>query len=443
MINYVFPGTFDPITYGHFAVINKFSNFIKKDDKIIIAISSSPMKKPFLSFNERFEIVESILLKKNNQSESAKISTEKIIGNTAEFIHQKKAICIRGIRNIDDLKYESYWPVSRSSKHPVDIFLLIPILDQNSKSISSTFFKNQFNELVSQNNNYNHCHEQLKYIAHEETIDIFYKKHFLNNKENYHNDILSSQGTPVGSTLNNSNINNISKGGSPDWAAGVIEEDDNISRNLSSSDALFDNHSGDPLCEMNNLKDDNILAKNSIKNGSVIGDFNVLDNGHINFIHNSLNLTDKLTIFIPEIIEHQKIPFEKRFNSIKQLINELEIPVNDIIKCKELKNPKEIADLLKSHNINQLFFEMREYHTRNEQRLANVFDQMQELSKDNIDLIVILQEKFRDISQPLIFNIGHDNYEAKVLDENSMLRKYIPELSHEIIKEFINDFYKK
>ena len=126
MINYVFPGTFDPITYGHFAVINKFSNFIKKDDKIIIAISSSPMKKPFLSLDERFKIIESILLKKNNQSENASISVEKIIGNTAEFINKKKAICIRGIRNIDDLKYESYWPVSRSSKYPVDIFLLIP-----------------------------------------------------------------------------------------------------------------------------------------------------------------------------------------------------------------------------------------------------------------------------------------------------------------------------
>ena len=41
---------------------------------------------------------------KNNQSENASISVEKIIGNTAEFINKKKAICIRGIRNIDDLK---------------------------------------------------------------------------------------------------------------------------------------------------------------------------------------------------------------------------------------------------------------------------------------------------------------------------------------------------
>ena len=75
--------------------------------------------------------------------------------------------------------------------------------------------------------------------------------------------------------------------------------------------------------------------------------------------------------------------------------------------------------------------------------VLNIFDQMQELSTNNIDLIITLQEKFRDISQPLIFNIGHDDYEGQVPDETSMLKKYIPEFSHEMIKEFLDDFSKK
>jgi cytidyltransferase-like protein len=416
MINYVFPGTFDPITYGHFSVINKFSSFTKKNDEIIIAISSSPMKKPFLSLDERFKIIESILLKKNNQSENATISVEKIIGNTAEFINKKKAICIRGIRNIDDLKYESYWPVSRSSKYPVDIFLLIPILNHNSNSISSTFFKNQFNSLIAQDSNYHKFHEQLKNIAPIETIDIFYKKYFLDNKDNYDNDTLSPQHTHLGSK--NSNIV------------------------LNSTERIYYTESQEYLKSKTSVHE-SIKEEDKINNSSIIADFNVLDNGHINFIKNSLNLADKLTIFIPEQIEHQKILFEKRFNLIKRFINELKIPIKNVVKCKELKSSKEIVNLLKSYNINQIFFEMREYHTRNEQRLVNIFDQMQELSTNNIDLIITLQEKFRDISQPLIFNIGHDDYEGQVPDETSMLKKYIPEFSHEMIKEFLDDFSKK
>jgi phosphopantetheine adenylyltransferase len=334
------------------------------------------MKKPFLSFDERFQAISSVLSKMDISLKN-KVLVEKIIGNTADFIYKKNAICIRGIRNIDDLKYESYWPVSRSSRNPVDIFLLIPIFDESSKSISSTFFKKKFNDLYIETQQYLDLYDNLKHIAHKEIIDIFCTKHSINPSD-----------------------------------------EENCISNFQLKEAYIHN-----------------------KIGCIIADYNVLDNGHINFIKNNLNLTDELIIFVPNRIEHQKIEFNTRYNLTQKIIKEIGAPKIKIIECEELTNIQNISELLKKHKINQLFFEMREYHTRNEQKLNDIFERMKELSENNIDLIITLQEKFRDISQPLIFNISHDEYEAKTPDNQSMLNKYIPKQSKDVIKKFIDDFY--
>ena len=183
MINYIFPGTFDPITNGHLAVIQKFLEIISDDDKLFLAVSDSKLKKPIISFDERLNLAEKIISKDKFYNHT--IFVEKIIGNTAEFIHKKRGVCVRGIRNLDDLKYESYWPVSRSSKHPVDIFLLIPVFSEKSQKISSTFFKNQIAELLlNQNKSYKTFYNKLSKIAPIETINLFYKKYFNSEQEN-------------------------------------------------------------------------------------------------------------------------------------------------------------------------------------------------------------------------------------------------------------------
>ena len=51
----IYPGTFDPITYGHLDIIKRSSNLF---DKLIISISNNPNKKPLFSIDDRINMVE-------------------------------------------------------------------------------------------------------------------------------------------------------------------------------------------------------------------------------------------------------------------------------------------------------------------------------------------------------------------------------------------------
>ena len=77
----IYPGTFDPITYGHIDVIQKSLKIV---DKIIVGISDSNQKKYLFSIDERMEIVRKALffdLKFNKN----KIKVKKIINLGVSF----------------------------------------------------------------------------------------------------------------------------------------------------------------------------------------------------------------------------------------------------------------------------------------------------------------------------------------------------------------------
>ena len=54
----IYPGTFDPITYGHIDVIKKSFKFV---DKLVVAISNSNQKKYLFTVDERIKIVKKAL----------------------------------------------------------------------------------------------------------------------------------------------------------------------------------------------------------------------------------------------------------------------------------------------------------------------------------------------------------------------------------------------
>ena len=58
--NAIYPGTFDPITYGHIDVIKKSLNVI---DKLFVAVSNTNGKKYLFDIDERIEIVKKALFK--------------------------------------------------------------------------------------------------------------------------------------------------------------------------------------------------------------------------------------------------------------------------------------------------------------------------------------------------------------------------------------------
>jgi pantetheine-phosphate adenylyltransferase len=94
----VYPGTFDPVTYGHIDIIKRS---LKVFDKVIVAVAPNPQKAPLFDVEERvFMIQEATRGLKNLQ-------IEKFEGLLVEFVKQQGGIAvIRGLRAVSDFEYE-------------------------------------------------------------------------------------------------------------------------------------------------------------------------------------------------------------------------------------------------------------------------------------------------------------------------------------------------
>jgi len=97
----IYPGTFDPITFGHIDIIKRASQLF---DHIIIASAKDSNKNPLFSLDERVELIQHEI--KNLRLEN-QISVEKFEGLLVEFAKQKNSkIIIRGLRAVSDFEYE-------------------------------------------------------------------------------------------------------------------------------------------------------------------------------------------------------------------------------------------------------------------------------------------------------------------------------------------------
>jgi len=94
----VYPGSFDPPTFGHLDVINRSLEIF---DKIIVLISDNKNKNYMFSKDERFEMV------KEMTKDIEKVSVENLPGLLVDYLKKKKIrIVIRGLRITSDFDYE-------------------------------------------------------------------------------------------------------------------------------------------------------------------------------------------------------------------------------------------------------------------------------------------------------------------------------------------------
>ena len=99
----IYPGTFDPITYGHVDVIKKS---LKVVDKIFVAISESYEKKCLFSADERISIVKEALYK-DLKFKKNKIEVISFNILTTDICKKYKSnIILRGLRAVSDFEYE-------------------------------------------------------------------------------------------------------------------------------------------------------------------------------------------------------------------------------------------------------------------------------------------------------------------------------------------------
>ena len=94
----VYPGSFDPPTFGHLDVIKRSLEIF---DKIIVLVSDSKNKNYMFSKDERFEMV------KEMTKDIEKVSVENLPGLLVDYLKKKKMrIVIRGLRITSDFDYE-------------------------------------------------------------------------------------------------------------------------------------------------------------------------------------------------------------------------------------------------------------------------------------------------------------------------------------------------
>ena len=136
----IYPGTFDPLTFGHMDLIKRSLKIV---DKLIIAVANNNNKIPLLSINNRIEIIKSDL--ENEFSISDNILVRAIDGLLTDFASINKATCIiRGLRAVSDFEYEFQMTGMNSQLNPNIETIFLMSSDKNY-FISSNFVKEVHN----------------------------------------------------------------------------------------------------------------------------------------------------------------------------------------------------------------------------------------------------------------------------------------------------------
>ena len=141
----IYPGTFDPITYGHIDVIKKS---LKLFDRVIVGVSNVSNKNYLFSSEERIDIVNKALFKdlKLNKKKIAVVSFGSLTTDLCK--KYKSNIILRGLRAVSDFEYE-FQLAGMNRKLNQNIETIFLMSDLENQIISSRFVK----EIVKLNGN--------------------------------------------------------------------------------------------------------------------------------------------------------------------------------------------------------------------------------------------------------------------------------------------------
>ena len=133
----IYPGTFDPITYGHIDVIKKALKIV---DNIIVAISNGNQKNYLFTAEERIEIVKQALFKdlKLNKKKIMVISFNSLTTDLCK--KYKSNIILRGLRAASDFEYE-FQLAGMNKKLNRNIETIFLMANIENQVISSKFVK--------------------------------------------------------------------------------------------------------------------------------------------------------------------------------------------------------------------------------------------------------------------------------------------------------------
>ena len=115
----IYPGTFDPVTYGHIDLIKRAQEIFSE---VIVAVAHNPNKKPIFTAKERVEML------KNATKGLKGIEVTEFNGLVVDYAHEHNAkVLIRGMRMISDFEYEFQMALTnRKLSADVETIFLMP-----------------------------------------------------------------------------------------------------------------------------------------------------------------------------------------------------------------------------------------------------------------------------------------------------------------------------
>jgi len=115
----IYPGTFDPVTYGHIDLIKRAQEIFPE---VIVAVAHNPHKKPLFSVKERVNML------KQATADLKGIVITEFDGLVVDYARKQKAkVLIRGLRMISDFEYEFQMALTNRKLAPdIETIFLMP-----------------------------------------------------------------------------------------------------------------------------------------------------------------------------------------------------------------------------------------------------------------------------------------------------------------------------
>jgi len=115
----IYPGSFDPVTYGHIDLIKRAQEIFSE---VIVAVAHNPHKKPLFSVKERVDML------RQATADLKGITIVDFNGLVVEYaLKQKAKVLIRGLRMISDFEYEFQMALTNRRLSPdIETIFLMP-----------------------------------------------------------------------------------------------------------------------------------------------------------------------------------------------------------------------------------------------------------------------------------------------------------------------------
>jgi len=128
----IYPGTFDPITNGHLDIIERAAKIF---DRVIVAVTTNPGKKPLFEVAERVQMIRQIT------ASFPGVEIDSFTGLLVDYVTRKGATAIvRGLRAISDFEFEFQMAlVNRKIAENIETVFLMP--NEKYTYLNSTIVK--------------------------------------------------------------------------------------------------------------------------------------------------------------------------------------------------------------------------------------------------------------------------------------------------------------